>query len=58
MISPSEYQLGGMWCSLSAFGPPLEFGAYTGSARFTMRIAPSLLYVCTSATGAFTGICW
>jgi hypothetical protein len=30
-ISPSLYQLGGWWCALSATGPPLEFGAYTGS---------------------------
>ena len=27
----------------SAFGPPLEFGAYTGSDTFWTRINPSLL---------------
>jgi hypothetical protein len=35
----------------------LEFGQYTGSVQFTIRIAPPLLYVCTAAVGALTGIC-
>ena len=42
-MSPSEYQPATGLCSVSAAGPPLELGAYTGSETLLIRMAPSLL---------------
>ena len=41
-MSPSACHSGSAVSAGSATGPPLEFGAYTGSETLTTRIAPSL----------------
>ena len=41
-MSPSDAQCTSAARFGSATGPPIEFGAYTGSVALRIRIAPSL----------------